>query len=425
MSGHTFALVDCNNFYASCERVFQPQLIGRPIVILSNNDGCVIARSNEAKAAGVAMGEPYHHIKDKIAQHGIVVFSSNYTLYGNMSRRVMETLAGFTPELEIYSIDEAFLNLAGFEHHGLDPYARQVRATVLQWTGIPVSIGIGTTKTLAKIANRLAKKTPSTGGVLDLSSPDQVDAALASTEVADIWGIGHQWANWLHAQGIHTADQLRRADPKQIRKHMSVVGERIVHELNGISCLPLELVQPVKKGITVSRSFGQYLTELDPINEALIHFVMRSGEKLRRQKLMTRHLTVFLWTNRFSSVHPYYANSAAATLPYPTDYTPELIAHATRLLKRIYRPGFHYKKCGVMLNDLQPATYQRLDLFDTRDQTRQRRLMQAMDALNDDYGARTVRFAGMGNNPAWTMKAEKRSPRFTTHWQEIPTAKTK
>lgn len=418
MPDAVFALVDCNNFYASCERVFNPALEGRPIVILSNNDGCVIARSNEAKAAGIAMGEPFHMAKEKIRQRRIAVFSSNYTLYGSMSRRVMDTLETFTPEVEIYSIDEAFLNLAGFEYRGLDSYAREIRAIVRQWTGIPVSIGIARTKTLAKIANRLAKKSERAGGVLDLTERRYLDMALARTEIGDVWGIGSRWAAWLHSQGIRTALDLKHASPRHIRKHMSVIGERIHHELNGISCLPLELVQPARQGITVSRSFGQYLTELDAVKEALLHFVMRAGEKLRRQRLMARHLTVFLWTNRFSSVHPYYSNTAAATLPYATDYTPELIAHAVPLLERIYRPGYHYKKCGVMLMDLQ-----RLDLFDTRDPHKQRRLMKALDAINDDYGARTVLFAGMGTNPAWTTKAEQRSPRYTSNWQELPKVK--
>ncbi len=393
------------------------------MVILSNNDGCVIARSNEAKAARIAMGEPFHLAKEKISQHNVAVFSSNYTLYGSMSRRVMETLETFTPEVEIYSIDEAFLNLAGFEHCGLDPYGREIRATVRKWTGIPVSIGIARTKTLAKIANRLAKKSERAGGVLDLTASRHLDTALARTEISDVWGIGSRWATWLTSQGIYTALDLKHASPKHIRKHMSVVGERIVQELNGISCLPLELVQPARQGITVSRSFGQYLTELDSVKEALLHFIMRAGEKLRRQQLMARHITVFLGTNRFSRVHPHYANSAAATLPYATDYTPELIAHAVKLLERIYRPGYHYKKCGVMLMDLQPTTMQRLDLFDTRDPHKQRRLMKALDAINDDYGARTVRFAGMGNKPSWTTKAEQRSPRYTSNWLEIPKVK--
>ena len=424
MPSKLFALVDCNNFYASCERVFQPYLEGKPIVVLSNNDGCIIARSNEAKALGFAMGEPFHLVQERIKQHGVVAFSSNYTLYGHMSRRVMNTLATFTPEIEIYSIDESFLNLTGFEHCGLDPYAQKIRSTVRKWTGIPVSIGIGSTKTLAKIANRLAKKHPGAGGVFNLTDLQTLDATLAQVDVGDIWGIGRQSQAWLNSQGITTALDLKQAEPKRIRQHMHVVGERIHQELNGISCLPLELVPPPKKGITVSRSFGRYLTDIDAVNEALLYHVMRAGEKLRRQKLMTRHLTVFLETNRFSKIHPYFGKSAAATLPFATDYTPELIHHAANLLKTIFKPGFHYKKCGVMLMDMQPATPARLDLLDTRDLEKQQRLMKAMDSINASYGARTVCFAAMGSKPIWTTTADRLSHRFTTDWQELPKAKT-
>lgn len=421
MPGHLFALVDCNNFYASCERAFNPSLEGRAVVVLSNNDGCVIARSNEAKALGFQMGDPYHQKLAVIQQHNVAVFSSNYTLYGDMSRRVMQTLQRHAPEVEIYSIDEAFLNLAGLEHLGLDGYARQVRATVRQWTGIPVSIGIGPTKTLAKIANRIAKKSPEAAGVYELASDDQADPALARVEVGDVWGIGRQWATWLNAQGITTACDLKHADPKQLRKHMGVVGERITYELNGVSCLPLELVQPIRKGVTVSRAFSAYLTDQEAVKQALSRYVMRAGEKLRRQGLAARHLTVFLRANPFSKVHPYYGNTASATLPHPTDYTPDLIGHAAKLLAHIYRPGYHYKKCGVMLTDLQPADRQRRDLFDTHDREREARLMKAMDAINASYGARTVAFAGMGGQrPQWATRADMTSPRYTTNWGEIP-----
>jgi DNA polymerase V len=306
----------------------------------------------------------------------------------------------------------------------LEAYARRIRKTARAWTGIPVSIGIGSTKTLAKIANRLAKKSPEAGGVCDLTTPGQLDSALARVSVGDIWGIGGRWAAWLTEQGITTALELKGAEPKRIRQHMHVVGERILQELNGVSCLPLELVTPDKKGITVSRSFGQYLTELRQIKEALIFHVMRAGEKLRRQRLMARHLTVFLNTNQFSKIHAHYSNAVAAVLPYPTDYTPELVHHAVTLLERIFRQGYHYKKCGLMLMDLQPATVQKLDLLDTRDREKQRRLMRTMDAINAQHGARAVHFAAMGSKPAWTTLAERRSARFTTDWEEIPTVKT-
>ncbi len=259
MTDPVFALVDCNSFYCSYERVFEPKLEGRPVVVLSNNDGCIIAATNEAKALGLKTGDPYHLKQAELKKHEVAVFSSNYPLYGDMSRRVMQVLSGFTPELEIYSIDEAFLNLAGFEHRRLNDYAKIIRAEVIQATGIPVSVGIGVTKTLAKIANRLAKKTPESGGVWNLLDTADIDTALARTAVGDIWGVGRQWSAWLEGQGIMTALDLKHADPRQVRTKMTVVGERIVRESNGVSCLPLELLPALQKGITVSRSFGQLL----------------------------------------------------------------------------------------------------------------------------------------------------------------------
>jgi DNA polymerase V len=415
-----FALADANNFYVSCERVFSPNLEGRPVVVLSNNDGCIIARSNEAKELGFAMGDPYHLNQEKLTSHGAAVFSSNYALYGDMSRRVMDTLATFTPEIELYSIDEAFLNLAGFERRGLTEYARLIRATVQRDTGIPVSIGIGPTKTLAKIANHLAKARPETGGVLGLAGVD-VDEALATIEIREVWGVGPRWAKWLEGQGIVTALDLKRADPKAIRRKMTVVGERLVYELNGRSCLPLELVTPPRQGLTVSRSFGQTLTALHPIKEALVQFVGRAAEKLRRQQLMAGQVMVFVTTNRFSASRPFYANSATVKLPYPTDFTPDLVEAAAHLIERLYRPGFHYQKCGVMLLDLSPVTRVQADLFDTRDRAREAWLMRALDSLNTDYGARTVRVGNVGGKrPAWAMRQAFRSPRYTTNWRELP-----
>jgi DNA polymerase V len=420
MAAPIFALADCDHFYASCERIFQPRLEARPVVVLSNNDGCIIARSPEAKALGFAMGDPYHLHRKTLTRHGVNVFSSNYALYGDMSRRVMDTLATFTPEIELYSIDEAFLTLSGFERRGLTDYARLIRATVRHDTGIPVSIGIGPTKTLAKIANHLAKAQPESGGVYELEAAD-VDHALSGIKVHQVWGVGPRWAKWLEDQGITTALDLKRADPKAIRRKMTVVGERLVYELNGQSCLPLELVAPPRKGLTVSRSFGHVLTRREPMKEALLQFVGRAGEKLRRQRLMTSQVMVFVMTTRVSTARPCYSQHAAMRLPYPTDYTPDLIHAAVQLLERIYRPGFHYQKCGVMLTDLSPAAYDRRDLFDSRDQARQSRLMRALDRLNADHGARTVHVGHLGGSrPAWAMRQAFRSPRYTTNWNELP-----
>jgi DNA polymerase V len=283
-----------------------------------------------------------------------------------------------------------------------------------------VSIGIGPTKTLAKIANHLAKAEPETGGVYELSEAD-VDHALAGLEVREVWGVGPRWAVWLEDQGIVTALDLKRADPKAIRRPMTVVGERLVHELNGRSCLPLELVTPPRQGLTVSRSFGQTLTALQPIKDALVSFVGRAGEKLRRQGLMAGQVLVFVTTNRFSATQPFYANSATVRLSYPTDFTPDLVEAATQLLDRLYQPGFQYQKCGVMLLDLSPVTRVQADLFDARDRTREAWLMRAFDALNTDYGARTVRVGNVGGKrPAWAMRQAFRSPRYTTNWRELP-----
>ena len=420
MPEQVLALVDCNNFYASCERAFNPKLENKPVVVLSNNDGCVIARSNEAKALGFAMGDPFHLNRQKIRLHDVKVFSSNYALYGDMSRRVMNALAGYARDIEIYSIDEAFLDLRGFEHRGLCEYASAIRAGVKRWTGIPVSIGIGSTKTLAKIANRLAKKLPDTGGVFNLFEHDR-DAMLQKIEVGDIWGIGHQWAKWLEGQGINTALDLKRADPKAIRARMSVVGERIVAELNGISCLPLEMIAPPRKGITVSRSFGKTLTDREAVKQALLQFAGRAGEKLRREGLMAQRLTVFLMTSPFSETQAFYSNAITRKLSFPTDYTPDLINAAGAILDKIFKPGLAYQKCGIMLVDLVPAARDRHDLFDGRDQEKQARLMKVMDAINADHGSRTVYFGNLGGRrPQWSMRAGFHSPRYTTRWGEIP-----
>lgn len=423
MTEQVLALVDCNNFYASCERVFNPKLDRQPVVVLSNNDGCIIARSNEAKALGFAMGDPYHLNRDKIRQHNVKVFSSNYALYGDMSRRVMSTLAALAQDVEIYSIDEAFLSLDGFQHRGLSDYAATIRTNVKRSTGIPVSIGIGPTKTLAKIANRLAKKLPGADGVFNLLAPDadnmlgQVDVG----DVGDVWGVGRQWAAWLKGQGINTALDLKHADPKTIRARMTVVGERIISELNGESCLDLELVAPPQKGITVSRSFGRQLTDQEAIRQALLQFVGRAGEKLRRQNLQAKRLTVFLMTSPFAEDRPFYSNSMTRKLLFPTDYTPDLIDSAAAILEKIYRQGHAYQKCGVMLTDLVPAAGTRHDFFDERDRQRQAYLMRAVDAINSRHGACTIHFGDLGGTrPQWAMRAGFRSPRYTTRWEEIP-----
>ena len=414
-----FAFVDCNNFYASCERVFNPALNGQPIVVLSNNDGCVVARSNEAKALGIGMGVPEFQIRPLLRAQQVRVFSSNYRLYGDMSQRVMATLEQFCPDLEIYSIDEAFLSLSGFTSRNLTDYGRTIRTTVKQWTGIPVSAGIAETKTLAKMANRLAKHTPDLGGVFDwLASPNR-DALLGRLAVQEIWGIGAASAQLLTEQGITTALQLRDADDQWIKKHLAIVGLRLVMELRGMSCLDLEDCLPPKQGLTCSRSFGKPVTTLAEMEEAVSSYTSRVAEKLRRESLAATVLTVFLMTNEFTD-GPQYRNTLTVKLPVATDNSHELIKSALQGISSIYRDGYRYKKAGVMLTGLLPASQVQADLFDVQDRARSKRLMQALDSVNDQWGAGTLAYASSGLAPSWKTQSHHCSPAYTTDWNELP-----
>jgi DNA polymerase V len=416
-----FALVDCNNFYASCERVFQPKLTGQPIVVLSNNDGCVVARSNEAKALGIRMGVPEFQIRPLLRAHHVQVFSSNYTLYGDLSQRVMETLEQFSPDLEIYSIDEAFMSLAGFERRNLTDYGRAIRKTVKQWTGLPVSVGIAETKTLAKIANRIAKRTADTDGVFDLLACPDRDTLLSRVAVEDVWGIGPSSARLLTQQGMKTALQLRQADEHWIRTHMGVVGLRVVAELRGHSCLDLDACPAPKQGITCSRAFGRSVCTLAEMEEAVSSYVARAAEKLRREGLAATVLTVFVMTNAFTE-EPQYRNSVTCSLPVGTDMTSALIRTALRGLRTIYRDGYRYKKAGVMVTALVPASRVQPDLFDQQDRPKSKRLMTALDALNARWGAGTLQYAASGLSKPWKTQCHHRSPAYTTNWDELPIA---
>jgi DNA polymerase V len=416
-----FALVDCNNFYASCERVFDPRLAGRPVAILSNNDGCVIARSEEVKRLGVPMGAPAHEHKETFRRNGVVVMSSNYSLYGDMSARVMETLRAEVAAMEIYSIDEAFLALE--EWQGVE-FARALRARVRQWTGIPVSIGIGPTKTLAKIANRLAKKTPGLGGVLDLAMAKDLDELLEGVACEDIWGIGKRLAQRLAAGGVRTACDLKHAETAWVRKTLGVVGERIARELNGISCLALEEIPAAKKGIASAKSFGRPVESLVELEEALSTYTARAAEKLRTGRLLATHLQVFVATNRFSKQQPQYQAGAQTRLAVPSNHTPDLITPALELLRGIFRPGHLYKKTGIFLTDLIGEHEWQPDLFENiAGGARNRRIDGVVDGLNRKLGRNAIRYAAMGMNPKWTMRQENRSKKFTTRWDELPVAK--
>ena len=414
-----FALVDCNNFYASCERVFNPRLEGKPIVVLSNNDGCVVARSNEAKALGIGMGVPEFQIRPMLRAHHVQVFSSNYTLYGDLSQRVMETLEQFCPDLEVYSIDEAFLSLVGFERRNLTDYGQQIRQTVKQWTGIPVSVGIAETKTLAKIANRVAKRTPDMGGVCDLLACPDRDALLGRIAVEDVWGIGPNHAHMLTQHGITTAFQLRRVDDQWIRKRMGIVGLRLVMELRGVSCLDLEQCPAPKQSLTCSRAFGKLISTLGEMEEAVSVYTSRVAEKLRRERLAATVLTVCLTTNEFKE-GPQYSNALTLNLSVVTDTTSDLIKSALQGIRAIYRDGYLYKKAGVMLTGLVPVSQTQTDLFDDRDRRKSKRLMSALDAINDRWGADTLHYASSGISKPWKTQFHRRSPAYTTDWDALP-----
>jgi DNA polymerase V len=412
-------LVDCNNFYVSCERVFRPELRARPVVVLSNNDGCIIARSNEAKALGLKMGAPLFEARHVIESNGVAVYSSNYELYGDLSQRVMEALRMLAEEVEVYSIDEAFVGLGGESSGGnIRALGQDIRAKVLKWTGIPTSIGVAPTKTLAKVANHLAKREKEHRGVLDLSPPGEQAEALERTPVDEVWGVGPAYSKLLRAAGITTALELRDADRRWVRRRMTVVGARIVEELRGVRCLPLEGRPALRKSVTCSRSFGRPVERLDELREAVALYVTRAAEKLRRGGLAARSMTVFVNTNRFSP-EPQYANSATRNLAQATDSTGELLAWALESLERIYRPGYRYKKAGVFLSRLIPATGLTGRLFDDDSFERSRRLMSAVDGLNIKFGRDTVRYGAVNPEGDWRTKFLRRSRCYTTRLCDV------
>lgn len=418
-----FALVDCNNFYASCERVFNPSLEGKPIVVLSNNDGCIIARSNEAKALGIKMGDPYFKGREIIEKNKVVVFSSNYELYGDMSARVMQTLQLHTPLMENYSIDEAFLELNGID----DPvaHAADLRRIVRRWTGIPVSVGVAPTKTLSKVANHIAKKKMAHIGVCGLQTADEIEAALSVFPIGDVWGIGRQWARFLAGHGVETAQQFRQMSDVWIRKNMHVVGLRIAWELRGIKCHELEFEPPPKKSICVSRSFSQRLTSIEQIREALLTHAARGGEKLRHNKLLAKHMLVFLHTSPFTPNERYLYSKIAFKLPYFTNDTIELSHFAVQALNHIFQPGHRYMKCGIEFMDIVQEGAENLDIFEAMRNPRSQALMQTLDNLNRKMGRNTISFAGSGITRSWFTKRDLRSPRYTTERSELFTVYAK
>ena len=421
----TFALVDGNNFYVSCERVFQPKLRKLPIIVLSNNDGCAVARSEEAKALGIKMGEPLFKIKDIVQKHNVQVFSSNYELYGDMSHRVVETLSMFSPDIEVYSIDESFLGLDHIPLEQREEYCRKMKSTVGKWTGIPVGISVGPTKTLSKLANRIAKKWKEFDGVFILpESLEEQDEWLDKIAVEDIWGIGYRTAPKFKQQGIKTAKDVKYAPQDWIKKQFTVVGLRMVQELNGISCLKLEDHHPPQKTIVCSRSFGDYVTTFADLSEAIAKHAESAAVKLRKQHSVCAAITVFIRTNYFSPKYPQYSNSSTVQFNLPTQFTPSLVETAIHGLERIFKDGFHYKKCGIMLHDLCNADAVQQTFFTPEHVVRDASLMQAMDSINQKYGRRTVHSAASGGNNSgkstWSMRRDKKSPSWTTRWSDIP-----
>jgi DNA polymerase V len=414
------AIVDCNNFYASCERVFNPKLEKKPVVVLSNNDGCVIARSEEAKKVGIQMGHPAFQAEEIFKKHNVQVFSSNYALYGDMSDRVYNTLSHFVPDAERYSIDEAFLNLDSLEgNFDMESYCSKIRSAVKQWIGIPVSIGVAATKTLSKIANKIVKKKKLPSGILILDTEEKINVALQEIDVEDIWGVGRQYAKLLKQNGYQTAYDFKNANPEWVNRNMTVVGLRTLKELNGEPCIEMEYVSPTKKGICTSRCFGKPVFTLEELKEALTTYTTRCAEKLRQEKLNVNVLTVFVHTNPFKANTQQYSSSAALKLDVPTNLTPELVRYAIKGLERIYKKDICYYKAGIMATNLTPENAIQGNLFDNENRDFQKKLMKVLDKVNSDLGSGKIRLATEGFNKKWTNKREKLSPCYTTRWKDL------
>lgn len=419
MPARVYALIDGNSFYCSCERVFDARLAKRPVLVLSNNDGCAIARTAEVKALGIGMGDPFFKIRDLCKRENVAVFSSNYTLYGDMSRRLNSIYQGFAPEIEVYSIDESFLDIAGVPIKDRAAFAADLRSTVRRWTGIPTCVGIGPTKTLAKLANWTAKKNLELNGVCDFTDPASCERFIPTTPVDAVWGVGKASVAKLDALGIRTVGALLDADPKRVRQAMTVVGERIVHELRGVSCLPLEAVAAQRKGIAVTRSFGTPVLTIAKMHEAVASYATRAGEKLRRHGVAAVQGFVFMHTNRHNNDPSRYATAAISLLEGTSD-THELVAAAAHACDRAWCPGFRYSKAGIVLTELVPADRIQKSFFFDIDRDEREKLMTAVDALNRRFGRGAVFPAAMGIRREWGIKFEMKSPRYTTRWDELP-----
>ena len=412
MRDKVFALIDCNAFYVSCERVFNPKLNNRPVVALSNNDGCIISRSKEAKALGIKMGVPLFKVKDIVEKEKVVVFSSNYTLYADMSRRVMNIISSSSPYTEIYSIDEAFVELSSLPID-YESYAHQLRQTILQHTGIPVSIGIASTKTLAKVANHKAKKDDSLNGVCSLVNYNNIDQILELTEVGDVWGVGRRLSKKLINHGIHNAKLLKNCSDSWIRKMMSVNGLKTITELRGISCIPLEEYSMTRKSCCTTRSFGKLLTNLDDIEQAVTTFARRAAERIRSESLAASCVSVFVRTNPFDKKSAYYSNGASRTLSHPTHDSITIIETSLLITKRIFKNNYQYKKAGVLLSGLCDESEIQETLFE-KNYNQNSDLMSAVDAINYRYGRDTLQMASECKVGNWRQKRENCTRNYTT-----------
>ncbi len=416
-----FALCDVNNFYVSCERAFNPALENKPVIVLSNNDGCAVARSNEVKSLGIKMGAPLHQIQDLVNQHQIQVFSSNYRLYGDMSNRFISILEQFTDQVEVYSIDEAFLGFSGFHHHNLGKHTREIVKTVKRGLGLPICIGVAPSKTLAKIANHYAKSLAVPGGVLGLFSEYNIANALKNLPVTEIWGVGRRLSERLNRIGIKTALQLRDADEKTLQRQFSVNMSRTILELRGQSCIPLEEDINKRKQIVCSRSFANKSDDFNLLRQATSYHVTRACIKLRQQQSMAKSLTLGIRTNPFSEQDRQYSNSISVVFPEATDDTSTMLKASYQALRKIYRDGYLYKKVSVMLDGLVDATSHQADLFNRTPSNP--KLMNTLDNINQSMGKGTLQFASEGFSKSWVMRSERRSPDYTTNWTELPSVK--
>ena len=414
------ALVDCNSFYVSCERLFNPKIRNKPVVVLSNNDGCIISRSNEAKALGIKMGEPYFKAKDIIIKNKVQVFSSNYSLYGDLSRRVMRTLKRFNSEIEVYSIDEAFLDLSNFSDEEVENVGKEIRATVLQWTGIPTSIGIAKTKTLSKVANHIAKKKLS--GVTSFIGIEDIDPILEKVEINDVWGVGKQLTKFYHKNGIYNAKQLKNKSNTWIKKSSNVLSSRTSMELRGIPCIDLETTTSRRKSCVVSRSFGQRVEKYQELKEAVAKYCLNASEKIRSESLITKSITVFIRTSPFQSRFGYYSNSKTIDFPIATNNSIEIVKAALTSLETIFKNGYRYQKAGVMLTGLSNSNVGK-NLFSSEKDEKINSLMRSIDNTNHRYGRATLSLASAGVHKKWNMRRQHSSKIDTADYYCLPTIK--